>query len=176
MILVFLTIGILIFSGSMIFLKKSGSRSWINWLSLILIFVSMGLITLNDTAHFGMHEVTSTRKRPLLSSTPASKMNLLLYQPLGTNGTERIYLYRTNSKQVKPTPTSTVRTSYTVKKGQNKAQVSIATTRWVYRNQLMHTLFGITGENNQFQRRHYTFKLTNAWQTLSTTAAKKIQK
>ncbi|WP_125982022.1 DUF4811 domain-containing protein [Loigolactobacillus iwatensis] len=176
MILVFLTIGILIFSGSMIFLKKSGKRSWINWLSLLLIFISMGAITLNDTAHFGMHEVTSTRKRTLLSSTPAGKMNLLLYQPLGTNGTEKIYLYRTNSKQTKPTPTSTVRTSHTVKKGQNEAQVSIATTRWVYQNQLMRALFSITGENNQFQRRHYTFKLTNDWRTLSTTEAQKLQK
>ncbi len=53
-----------------------------------------------------MEEVTETKTTPLVSSADQSDVNMLLYQSLG-DGTEKVYLYRTDDKQKEPKATGT---------------------------------------------------------------------
>jgi uncharacterized membrane protein len=99
MIIFVLIISLLAFAWINIFARKA----WQTFLSLIfgLIFVaSLALIVANLSHHFGMEKVTETKTTTIVSSADSDNANMLLYQALG-DGTEKVYLYRTNEEQKK---------------------------------------------------------------------------
>lgn len=142
------------------------------WLSLIVaVFCIVGIVE-HDYNHFGMKAETTTVKKDLVSSA-SPKLPILLYQPLG-NGTEKVYLYKTNNADKKPTPTKTDKTTSKVVKNASSASVTVTTKRYVFNNGLDSFLFGWFGHNNELKSREYTFSVPKTWQVLSVKQAKSL--
>ena len=74
-----------------------------------LLFVGSTLVmTLNYSHHFGMHQVTTTTRKPIYSASN-STMPLALYQPVGSSGRDDVYIYNVQERQrqlTTPRPTS----------------------------------------------------------------------
>ncbi|OJG41442.1 hypothetical protein RV02_GL001029 [Enterococcus gilvus] len=122
-----------------------------------------------------MKKVTETTTQTLLSTADNKDMNMLLYQPLG-DGTEKIYLYKTNDSQKKPKTTGTDHVSNIVKTNQKKSQLKTEKTYWVYKNDTTKFWFGLSSKNHQLVKERNTFDVQNEWFVLSTTQAKKLAK
>lgn len=142
-------------------------------ISLIVATLSVIGIVAHDYNHFGMKPETKVVKKELVSSA-APQLPVLLYQPLG-NGTEKIYLYKTNNADKKPTPIKMDKSHATVKKA-NKASITIKTTRYVFRNNMDKFLFDWFGHNNELKQREYIFNVPKNWKVLSIKEAKALQK
>lgn len=174
MIFVVTVISVLAFALTNIFAKKT----WQTVLSIIfagIFLISLALITANDHYHYGMKKVTETTTQTLLSTADNKDMNMLLYQPLG-DGTEKIYLYKTNDSQKKPKTTGADHVSNIIKTSQKKSQLKTEKTYWVYKNDTTKFWFGLSSKNHQLVKERNTFDVQNEWFVLSTTQAKKLAK
>lgn len=174
MIFAITIISVLAFASSNIFAKKT----WQTILSVVfaaIFLVSLGLITANDHYHYGMKKVTETTTQTLTSTADSKGINMLLYQPLG-NGTEKVYLYKTNESQKKPKTTGTDHVSNVVKKNQRKTQLRTDKTYWVYQNNTVKFWFGLSSKNHQLIKEKNTFDVQKNWTILSTNQAKKLAK
>lgn len=174
MIIFVLIASVIAFALTNVFAKKM----WQTLLSLVfgLLFVlSLGLIVGNITNHFGMEEVTETKTTPLVSSADQSDVNMLLYQSLG-DGTEKVYLYRTDDKQKEPKATGTKNETNKVEQTESKAEKISETTYWVYKNDQYKFWFNLADNNHEYERRVNTFKLPNDWIELSTDQASELAK
>ncbi|HAT54050.1 MAG TPA: hypothetical protein DCW31_02180 [Lactobacillus sp.] len=153
-------------------------RHWLIGLFLVMFVGMIGLLIANDNYHYGMVKAHRTNTVTLVTSAPvktARALNVLLYQPLG-NGSEKVYLYRTNTSQTKPqaVPTKNAGTTLTQNARVKNATLTVKTTRWQFRNSWQHVLFAFAGEQNTVAHRHYQFRLPQSWLALSTTQAKRL--
>ncbi|MGM0238203.1 DUF4811 domain-containing protein [Enterococcus sp. AZ103] len=174
MILLLTVLSVVAFAFTNIFAKKT----WQTFLSVIfagVFILSLGLIVANDQYHYGMKKETVTTTKTLKSSSPNSPVNMLLYQPLG-NGTEKIYLYKTNESQKKLSQTGTDKVTNKVNEHAANNQIVTKKIRWVYQNDTMKTLFGLTSKNKEKIKEINTFDVSDNWLVLSTTQAKKLAK
>lgn len=170
MILIILILAVIVFIYFNVIPKKGHTP--LAWLSLIVaVFCVVGIVE-HDYNHFGMKAETTTVKKDLVSSA-SPKLPILLYQPLG-NGTEKVYLYKTNNADKKPTPTKTDKTTSKVVKNASSASVTVTTKRYVFNNGLDSFLFGWFGYNNELKSREYTFSVPKTWQVLSVKQAKSL--
>lgn len=175
MILFILIISVVGFAICNVFAKNIFQKILAILLGLVFL-ASLALITLNVTNHFGMKKEATVTSEALVSSATSKDFDVLLYQPLG-NGKEKVYLYRTNEEQKKPTATKTEQTSYTVKQTQTShAKVTIKKYVWVYKNKFYELLFGITDNNHEYIKQHYTFEIPKSWPVLSVNQAKAFAK
>ena len=142
---------------------------------LILAILCGAALIANDTYHMGMKVQKTTTVKPLVSSVDG-QMPILLYQPLGTSGQQKIYLYKTKTTQKKPQAIKTKNMSAKTTTTTTKPQVVISEQRYVYKNSLSKLLFGILGNNNELKHRSYTFKVGSDWYILSVKQAQKLGK
>ena len=104
----------------------------------------------------------------------SDKMNVLLYQPLG-NGSEKVYLYKTSSKQkIKPMKTKDSSAKYVITS--DKPNVTITEKRYVYKDGVSKFFFGILHNNNELKHRYYTFNINRDWNVLTAKQAKELDK
>ena len=148
-------------------------------LSIIVLCGSLFMITANDHSHFGMHKVTTTTTKQIYSASGSSAngVNMVLYQNVGTKGTENVQIYATKANQKKPGHTQADEfTTNTIKKASgNKATLKTSETRWEYKSHTAKVWFGIAKENHKMTKRTNTFYLPSSWLHLSTSQAKKLQ-
>lgn len=142
------------------------------WISLAFVALTIVGIVEHDYSHYGMKTKVETSSHQLVSSVNP-KLPILLYQPLG-NGTEKVYLYKTDNLQKKPKTTSTDHTSIHVTRS-STPKVVIKTTRYVYKNSFNAFMFVVFGHNNEFKKRQYNFYVPKNWQVLSTSQLKTLQ-
>lgn len=172
MIIIVLILSLLAFAATNVFAKKS----WQTLLSLVfgLIFVvSLVLIVANISNHFGMKKVTETKTTKIVSSVESENADMLLYNSLG-NGTEKIYLYRTNENQKKPKVTGTDNETNKVEQTNGEAQKVTATTYWEYKNDIYKLWFNLADNNHEYDERVNIFKIPSDWIELSTEQAAKL--
>lgn len=172
MILLLIVLSVLGFAVLNVFAKNKLQTG----LSLVLglVFVaSVVALMANLTYHFGMEKETTAKTTPLVSSANNENFDLLLYQPLG-DGTEKIYLYKTDADQEEPKQTGTDKVTNVVETGADSAQLETKTTRWVYKSDLSRFLFGIADNDGQYVSRTNTFSLPDSWEVLSVDQAKKL--
>lgn len=137
----------------------------------VIFMGSIALMTLNYTHHFGMKETNVVTKQKLYNTAETDIVNLLLYQPLG-DGSEKVYLYKTEAQQKKVTATKTDQVTNTVKTNQATAQLVTTTKRWVYRSDWYRFLFGIADNNHEYISQVNTFEIPTDWSVLSVAQAK----
>ncbi|MGV0168281.1 DUF4811 domain-containing protein [Furfurilactobacillus sp. WILCCON 0119] len=173
-LLVISTLGLFM---SIVLLDSGAIRHCLIGLFLIGFLGMMGLLIANDNYHYGLKKVNTSQTVTLVSSVKGKlPVNMLLYQPLG-NGTEKVYLYRTNASEKKPQPIPTKKITTTVHQTTaSEATLVKTTTRWEYKNHWMKFLFALSGEKNTVQHHHYTFNVPATWLTLSTAQAKQLAK
>ena len=145
----------------------------ISWLSLIVTSLCILGIVAHDYNHWGMKTETQISKQSLVSSATPN-LPLLLYQPLG-NGTEKVYLYKTNNEQKKPNAIKLDKVSTEIKHSA-QANLQIETTRYVYRDNFSRIMFGVFSYNNELKQRKYIFTIPSSWKVISTKDMKKLQK
>ena len=174
MILIITFLSILVFTIINIFAKNR----WQTGLSIFfaaVFLVTLGFIIANDHYHYGKKKVTETTVQPLVSSTNGDQNNLLLYQPLG-NGTEKIYLYKTDEDQKKPFTTGTDLVTNHLKTDQKQARLIEKKTYWTYKNQVAKNGFNLTSKDRELVKEDNTFEIRNDWFVLTTDQAKKLAK
>ncbi|MCT3342153.1 DUF4811 domain-containing protein [Lactobacillus johnsonii] len=145
----------------------------ISWLSLIVTSLCILGIVAHDYNHWGMKTETQISKQSLVSSATPN-LPLLLYQPLG-NGTEKVYLYKTNNEQKKPNAIKLDKVSTEIKHSA-QANLQIETTRYVYRDNFSRIMFRVFSHNNELKQRKYIFTIPSTWKVISTKDMKKLQK
>lgn len=151
------------------------------WRGLLMTIFGLGfiasivLIVQNDHNHFGMKTVTETKSTTLVSSADSQGLSMLLYHPLG-NGTEKVYLYRTNNQQAKPKATQTENTTNQVKVVTTPPKLVTTTKYRVYKNNQAKFWFGIAGNDHEFVSRNNRFEVNQNWLTLSDQQAKQFAK
>ena len=139
---------------------------------LVIATLSGVSIVANDTYHYGMKVKTTTTRYQLVSAS--DKMNVLLYQPLG-NGSEKVYLYKTSSKQkIKPMKTKDSSAKYVITS--DKPNVTVTEKRYVYKDGLSKFFFGILHNNNELKHCYYTFNINRDWNVLTAKQAKELDK
>lgn len=174
MIIFLVIISVLLFAFTFIFAKST----WQYVLTVVfgLVFLgSVALMEMNYSHHFGMEKETITKTSPIVSSADTEGLNILLYQPLG-DGEEKVYLYKTKPSQEKVSQTGTDHVKNTVSKNDTikEATLESKTTRWVYKSSFYKLLFGISGNNKEYDSRKNLFYLPNDWLELSTDQAKEL--
>ncbi|MGX4687552.1 DUF4811 domain-containing protein [Vagococcus sp. JNUCC 83] len=173
MIVFLVILSALLFAFTFIFAKST----WQYIMTLVfgIVFIgSVALMEMNYSHHFGMKKAVAVKETSLVSSADNEQLNILLYQPLG-DGKEKVYLYKTSPSQKKVTQTKTdkVKNEVAISKD-NKAVLESKTTQWVYKNVFYKTLFGIAGNNKEFDSQKNTFYIPSDWIELSTDQAKKL--
>lgn len=148
-------------------------HSLISWISLIITSLCILGIVAHDYNHWGMKTETHTVKQNLVSSATPN-LPILLYQPLG-NGTEKVYLYKTNNKQKKPKTIKLNKVSTKVQKAK-QASLKIKTVRYVYRDNFSRIMFSVFNHNNELKHREYIFNIPSNWKVISTKDMQKLQK
>ena len=174
MLLILLVLSVVLFAISNVF----ASNKWQIGLALVMGFIfiaSLTLVTLNVTDHFGMKQEVITKKVEIQSSVPQSQMPILLYQGLG-DGTEKVYLYRTDEQQKKPKATKTDKVKNVVKTiDGTKATLINKKKQWVYKNSFYQFLFNISDNNHEYIKQTNEFNLPTFWVTLSVKQAKSLE-
>ncbi|OJG81717.1 hypothetical protein RV14_GL000244 [Enterococcus ratti] len=163
-------ISLLAFAIINIFAKKA----WQTFLSLIfgLVFVaSLVLIVANLSNHFGMEKEIEVKTTDIVSSTDSKNFNMLLHQALG-DGSEKVYLYRTNEDQKQPKATGTDHVTNQVEQTTDKAQKVTKTTYWVYKNDQYKFWFNLAKNNHEYDKQTNLFKIPTDWIEFSTDQAK----
>lgn len=162
---------------SMVSISKPLLRNLTSLIIAILFALSLSLIVLNDRDHFGMKKITTTQTTDLISVSPSKQLKMLLYQNVGTSGKNRVYIYKTQATQKKPTTTNPdpTHTTNKIKVTTQSPRIVTKTTRWVYKNDAYKLWFGIAGNNHKLIQHKNTFEINNDWLTLSSVQAKKLQ-
>ena len=174
MLLILLVLSVILFAISNVF----ASNKWQIGLSFVFGFIfiaSLTLVTLNVTHHFGIKQEVITKKVELQSSVAQSQIPILLYQGLG-DGTEKVYLYRTDEQQKKPKATNTDKVKNVVKPiDGTKAYLTNKKKQWVYKNSFYRFLFNIADNNHEYIKQTNEFYLPASWVTLSVKQAKSLE-
>lgn len=162
MILIILILAVVAFIYFNVIPKKGHTLAAL--ISLLFVLFSVVGIVAHDYNHLGMKVKTSTITKELVSSA-SPKLPVLLYQPLG-QGKEKIYLYKTNAAEKKPTPIKTENSAAKVRRSKNPT-LTISSQRYVFKNGLDSFLFGWFGHENELKHREYIFNIPRTWKTLS---------
>ncbi|ANK60615.1 hypothetical protein AYR54_10145 [Loigolactobacillus backii] len=180
MIIVLIIVGAILFAVFTIGLKSGWLRNVLIVLALAILIWPITSISATDNNHYGMKEKTTTTEKSIASAADmkGANINMLLYQPLG-NGKEKVYIYKTDKTQKKPTTTQADEktTNKVVKSGSTKtAKLVTKTTHYVFKNNFFKAMYAGLDADNQYKERTNTFKVGNNWLVLSTKQAKQLQK
>ncbi len=168
MIILILILATFTFAGAMIFGRTGVRRTLTIGISFVLIAGSLIALVGNDTAHWGMHPVTTTRISDLRPAK--SRQAALLIKPLGS-GSERTIIYRVAGNQSLTHTVADTTTTTKVMTG-SPAQVQLTTTRWQYRNHWSRVLFSLGAGQPAVTARHYLFTVPQSWKTVTITSTK----
>lgn len=178
MIIISIIIAALLLFISMAYVSNATWRNILSPIFAVIIIVCAIFMVRNDREHYGMHKVDTTETTDLISVSPSKEMKMLLYEPVGTAGKEKVYIYKKNESQKKPTTTNPdpSNTTNTIKTVAGTPRVKTTTTRWEYKNDTYRFWFGIAGNGHKLIGHHNTFNINKDWLTLSSAQAKKLQK
>ncbi|WPC17061.1 DUF4811 domain-containing protein [Pediococcus inopinatus] len=178
MIIISIIIAALLLFISMAYVSNATWRNILSTIFAVIIIVCAIFMVRNDREHYGMHKVDTTETTDLISVSPSKEMKMLLYEPVGTAGKEKVYIYKKNESQKKPTTTNPdpSNTTNTIKTVSGTPTVKTTTTRWEYKNDTYRFWFGIAGNGHKLIGHHNTFNINKDWLTLSSAQAKKLQK
>ena len=157
MIIIILILAVILFIYFNVIPGKG--HTLVSWISLIITLLCVLGIVEHDYNHWGLKTETQTSTQNLTSSVNPN-LPILLYQSLG-NGTEKVYLYKTNNNQKKPKAIKLDKVSTKVKQGK-EASLKIRTTRYIYKDNFSRIMFSAFSHNNELKHRVYfypSFKL-----------------
>ncbi|GKT02734.1 DUF4811 domain-containing protein [Furfurilactobacillus sp. WILCCON 0119] len=177
MILATLVIGAIALFVCFVYIKPMTWRLIGTFIAMIILVFSLTMITQNDRDHYGMHKVTTSTTKTIYSADPSGKMNMVLYQKIGTKGKEDTQIYSTKKGQKKPGHTQV--NEYTTNKVKTTtsttATMKTTVTKWRYKDDRAKLWFGISGNDGKLVKRVNTFYLPQSWLHLSTAQVKQLK-
>ena len=130
----------------------------------VLFILSTFFITINFHDHYGMHKVTHETSTNLVSSTDKG-MNMLLYQPIGTSGKDKVVIYRTDENATKPSHTGTDKVENKIITINNaKAKLVTKTVKYEYNSSANRLWFGLAQKPTREKTINY-FYVPKSWMT-----------
>ncbi|KRM95307.1 hypothetical protein FC19_GL002072 [Liquorilactobacillus aquaticus DSM 21051] len=178
MIIFALIFGAIAIFTSFIYIEKVLPRLLCTFISGVILVGSIGGIVGNYYDHFGMHKVTETTIQKIYSADTTGKMNMILFQPIGTAGKENVYIFtrHENAKKVSHTKANEYTSNkITLTKG-SEATLKTTKVRWQYKSNAYKFWFGIANNNNKLIKRTNRFYIPKNWFVLSTQQAKELKK
>lgn len=177
MIIILMTISAIAFFISFIYINKVPLRITFTLISgIVFIFSIIGMVA-NYHSHYGMQEVTTTTEKQIYSADTTGAMQIILYEPIGTNGDENIFIYSpdNHSKKVTYTKVDEFTTNKTEIVNSDTANLKITEVHWKYKSDAYKFWFGIADNNNKLSKQINTFYLPKTWYLLSTSEAKELK-
>ena len=143
-----------------------------------LLFVGSTLVmTLNYSHHFGMHQVTTTTRKPIYSASN-STMPLALYQPVGTSGQDNVYIYNVKPRQ--KTANHIQADEYTTSKikwtNETTPKLVTTETRWRYNNNFFTVLYMWSGMDGTLVKRTNTLEYPRTYVKITVKQANRLKK
>lgn len=135
------------------------------WISILLLLISTVSLSANMNYHFGMQkEITYSSKKIIYTAGPLnSPKNLLITKEIGSNSNNYILIYRNSQKSIKPSAHFVPNRKQTAQLIRNRATYRLADVqqatiqkeqiKWVYKNQLMKTLFKVNDETELIKQK-----------------------
>ena len=139
----------------------------------VLFILSTFFITINFHDHYGMHKVSHETSTKLVSSADKG-MNMLLYQPIGTSGKDKVVIYRTDEKATKPSHTGTDKVeNKIITINSDKAKLVTKTVKYEYNSSANRLWFGLAQKPTRVKTINY-FYVPKSWMTLTVNQAKQL--
>lgn len=180
MILTLVVISAILFFIFFVLIDNRFISYLLSFITFVVLIGSLFMLVENDRNHLGMTKVTDAKQTVIYSAGDSkSPVGMLLYQPVGTNGHDNVFIYKADKKAKKPSHTQTDgKTTNKVKLvDSDTATLDVATTRYEYTRDLDKFLFSIGGNDKEVVKRVNTFSIPkDAWAKLSIKAAKKLAK
>lgn len=135
---------------------KTGRRLGVTIFAILFVLCTAG-VTANYSHHWGMKKVTTTQTHRIYSAA-GKDLPINLYQPVGTNGQDNVYIYKTDPYQKKPVHTQA--NEFTISKDKvshnGEARLMTKETRWQFKNDFYEFLFTGMGMNKKLVHRTNT--------------------
>lgn len=180
MILATLVIGTVAAFLCYVYIKPVVWRTVGTLLAVIVLTLSLVFLTMNSHSHYGMKKVTTTQTTQIYPASSKNGLNIMLYQPIGTNGQETVQIYKKTLDQKKPSHTQaneyTVANNHIKRTSKKTATLQVKETRWEFKSAGYRFWFGVSGMKDKLVKRTNTFNLPKDWLHLSTTQVKALQK
>lgn len=177
MIIILTFLGAILFFASVMFIHQRPLRIVMTAIMGIIFVGSTALMTLNYSHHFGMHKVTTTHVQRIYSASNSS-MPLALYQPVGTNGQDNVFIYNTRPKQSKPDHTQANEYTHSKIKWTKRTNPRLVTTetRWQYKNHFYKVLYAWSGMNGKLVKRTNVLEYPRTYVKITPKQAKQLAK
>lgn len=176
MIIGIMFVAMLLFFAATMFIKNPKVRVPVSLVFAAIFVVSAAGMTANYNHHVGMHKVTTTTSRtvyPVRAGSP-----LALYQPLGTDGTERVLIYKNHPSQSKPshTPAKENTESHLKFASRSNIKMTTKTTRWKNNSGFAAFIYRGAGTEGKIVHRDITITYPKTYVKVTTKQAQKLAK
>ncbi|WP_076459557.1 DUF4811 domain-containing protein [Limosilactobacillus caccae] len=177
MVIILTFLGAICFFISVMLINQRTLRLTLEIITGVIFVLSTTLMTLNYSHHFGMEQVTTTKVQRIYSASN-SPMPLALYQPVGKNGQDDVYIYNTKVKQKTPNHTQANEFTTSKIKWVNNANPQMVTkeTRWQYKNDFYKMLYAWSGMDGTLVKRTNTLEYPRTYVKITTKQADKLGK
>lgn len=174
MIILLLILSIILFFLTWNLIRNNVLSYTLGGIFALCTILTGGLIVANFSAHYGMEKVTTTKTEQLASSS--KEMDMLLYQPIGTDGSEKVVIYKNTASQKKTKATKTDDTTSKIVENAKSNKLVVKETRWTYKGNGYRLMFGIANNDKTLEKRTNTFYVKKSWTTLTVKQAKAMPK
>lgn len=161
-----------------IMLVKDAKLRWLyTALSFAAVAFCLVLITGNAHDHWGMKVKTTTKKVQIYSAQDQNTYGVLAYQPVGTSGREKAFVYKASTTAKEATvakPDLKTKTAIQDIDGNQAFQVT-KTKEYIYDNGFYQFLFGWAGNNHEVKSKQVTYQVPATWIALSTQDGAKLK-
>lgn len=176
MIIGIMFVAMLLFFAATMFIKQPSVRVPVSLVFAVIFVAATGAMTANYNHHIGMHKVTTTTNRtvyPVRAGSP-----LALYQPLGTDGTERVLIYKNHQSQSKPshTPANEHTESHLKFASRSNIKMTTRTTRWETKPGFASFIYHGAGTEGKIVHRDITITYPKTYVKVTTKQAQKLAK
>lgn len=176
MIIAVMFVAMLLFFAATMFIKQASVRVPVSLVFAAIFVVATGAMTANYNHHIGMHKVTTTTSRtvyPVRAGSP-----LALYQPLGTDGTERVLIYKNHPSQKKPshTPANEHTESHLKFAPRSNIKMTSRTTRWETNPGFASFIYRGAGTEGKLVHQDITITYPRTYVKVTTKQARKLAK
>lgn len=177
MVIILTFLGAVCFFCSVMFINQKNLRRTLEIITGVIFVAATALMTMNYSHHFGMEKVTTTKVQRIFSASNSS-MPLALYQPVGKNGQDDVYIYNTKARQKTANHTQANEyTSSNIKWVRNvEPRMVTKETRWQYKNNFYKFLYAWSGMDGTLVKRTNTLEYPRTYVKLTTKQAGKLSK
>ncbi len=147
-------------------------RWWYATVALIILVGSVITFVLHDNQHLGM--TTTTKAHTVKLASMNDKINLLVYQPIGTQG-DRVYIYQTPTNHHRQMTKADINVTTKLSSTNGTAKVIITKDQYTYKTGFDRFMFGIFGNHNNVKHTTYHFYVPNDWIVINARQAKQLK-